>query len=157
MKLMIAGIVALTTATASPAATCLTSDRLAAARIAEFNAAMMVTTLRCSLINVDIKTSYDSFIVGYKDRLQGADEKLKKHFASAGGDGQKNYHAFYTAIGNRYGASKTDGAQCALFAAVANELAKAGASDEVLDKYAAALVPNPAIGGERCAELAGKP
>ncbi|MET0363959.1 MAG: hypothetical protein ABW169_04840 [Sphingobium sp.] len=149
---------ALTTASAGQAATCWNGERLAAARIAEFNTAMMVTTLRCSLINIDIRASYDAFIVNYKSRLQGADDTLKRQFEEPqGGAGEKNYHQFYTQIGNRYGAAKTDSAQCALFSAVAAELARAGRNDETLDKYAFALVPNPAISGERCAEIALRP
>ncbi len=157
VKYWIAGVAALTMTTASPAASCWNMERIAAARVAEFNAAMMVTTLRCSLISIDIKPSYEAFIVNYKKRLQGADDKLKRHFLDQGANGEKNYHQFYTQIGNHYGAAKTDTAQCALFAAVATELARSGDNEEVLDKYASALVPNPSVTGERCAELASKP
>ncbi|HEX7874713.1 MAG TPA: hypothetical protein VF475_17510 [Sphingobium sp.] len=150
--------IALTTASAGQATSCWNGERLAAARVAEFNTAMMVTTLRCSLINIDIKASYDAFIVNYKTRLQGADNALKRQFDEPqGGAGEKNYHQFYTQIGNRYGAAKTDSVQCALFSAVAAELAKSGSNDEMLDKYAFALVPNPAVSGERCAEMAARP
>jgi hypothetical protein len=155
--MLVAGVIALTTATASPAANCWNMERVAAARIAEFNAAMMVTTLQCDLISVDIKSSYESFIVNYKTRLQSADDRLKRHFKDDGAGGEKSYHQFYTQIGNRYGAAKTDSARCALFAAVATELARSGSNDEVLDKYASALVPDPAITGQRCAQIASKP
>ncbi len=157
VKASLACLAAMGMASASPAAGCWSSDRVAAARIAEFNAAMMVTTLRCSLISVDIKAGYEAFIVHYKKRLNDADDLLRKQFEEPGAGGEKSYHAFYTQIGNRYGAAKTDSAQCALFSAVATELANAGTNPEVLDKYAGALVPAPSITGERCAELASKP
>ena len=151
-------VIALTlaaTTMAAPARACWTREGVSAARVAEFNAAMMVTTMRCALIDVDIKASYEAFVVQYKKRLHNADDQLERHFRDKGGESQ--YRHFYTLIGNRYGGMLTNGGRCALFSAVASDLAKSGSSDEVLDKYALALVPNPSINDTQCPEIAAKP
>lgn len=155
LKSVATAITLAATAIATPAQACWTREGVSAARIAEFNAAMMVTTMRCSLIAVDIKASYEAFVVQYKKRLNKADDLLEQHFRDKGGVGK--YRHFYTLIGNRYGAMPTDGGRCALFSAVAADLAKSGSSDEALDKYALALIPNPGIDGTQCPEIAAKP
>lgn len=156
LKILIAATAAAALASAAPANACWNAEGLAAARLAEFNAAMMVTTLRCSLISIDMKANYEGFIVNHKKRLQSADDRLKDYFKQDAG-GEKAYHQFYTQIGNRYGAARTDSAQCALFSAVAAELSRSASEDAALEKYAVALVPNPSVTGDRCAVLASRP
>ena len=107
---------------ASAAMSCWDVHETAAAKIRDLQSRLMVATLRCRAIGIDVLTAYNDFVRINRSTLQQANGVIKAQFDRGYGlDGQHFYDRFTTAMANQYGADPTSGAVCEETAAVAAE------------------------------------
>jgi hypothetical protein len=105
---------------ASAAMACWDEHETAAAKIRDLQSRLMVATLRCRAIGIDVLTAYNDFVRINRSALQQANGVIKAQFDRGyGREGQRFYDSFTTAMANRYGAHATDGAVCEETATVA--------------------------------------
>ena len=107
---------------ASAAMACWNEHETAAAKIRDLQSRLMVATLRCRAIGVDVLTAYNDFVRINRSTLQQANGVIKAQFERGYGlEGRRFYDSFTTAMANQYGADATSGAVCEGTAAVAAE------------------------------------
>ena len=145
---------ALTLGVAMPAQAtmaCWNETQLAAAKVRDLQSRLMVASLRCAAMGVDITPAYNRFVVANRDTIQGANRILMAQFRSGyGGQAELHYDRFATALANAYGDDATDRTICADTATIAEEAAAAGGNVDALvaleDRFGFA----PALPGGRC-------
>ena len=107
---------------ASAAMACWDEHETAAAKIRDLQSRLMVATLRCRAIGIDVLTAYNDFVRINRSTLQEANGVIRAQFDRGyGREGQRFYDSFTTAMANRYGADSTSGEVCEETAAVAAE------------------------------------
>jgi hypothetical protein len=107
---------------ASAAMACWDKHETAAANIRDLQSRLMVATLRCRAMGIDVLTAYNDFVRINRSTLQEANGVIKAQFERGyGRDGQRFYDSFTTAMANHYGADATSDAVCEETAAVAAE------------------------------------
>lgn len=107
---------------ASAAMSCWDQHETAAAKIRDLQSRLMVATLRCRAIGIDVLTAYNDFVRINRSTLQEANGVIKAQFDRGyGREGQRFYDSFTTAMANHYGADATSGAVCEETAAIAAE------------------------------------
>ncbi len=131
--------------------TCWNETQLAAAKVRDLQSRLMVATLRCAAMGVDIAPAYNRFVVANRDTIQGANRIIMAQFRSGfGGQAQLHYDRFATALANAYGDDATDRTICADTATIAEEAAAAAGNVDALvaleDRFGFA----PALPGGRC-------
>ena len=136
---------------AQAAMSCWNETQLAAAKVRDLQSRLMVASLRCSAMGVDITPAYNRFVVANRDTIQGANRIIMAQFRSGyGGQAQLHYDRFATALANAYGDDATDRTICADTAFVADEAAAAAGNVDALvaleDRFGFA----PALPGGRC-------
>jgi|GEM_PF-2946362 len=151
------GLVPLAAMAATPAqsaSTCWDNEAVGAARVMEFQIAMMIATLRCTALNLDLEGDFKRFAESNKIVLKDADLRLKKQFGGTGRVSHASYQNFQTTVSNRHSYRDPTVQTCTLFRDVAAELGKADTSAATLTSFANALIPEPWIEGDRCVQTA---
>lgn len=115
-------------------AACWNEQEVSAGTIRDFQSMLMVATLRCQVMHVDITGDYNRFLGANKATIQTMNERLKVHFIKAAGpvEGQRHYDAFATGLANAYGARQGKADMCATVAALQREAAMMAGSEEGL-------------------------
>jgi hypothetical protein len=111
---------------ASAAMACWDEHETAAAKIRDLQSRLMVATLRCRALGIDVLTAYNDFVRINRTTLQQANGVIKAQFDRGyGQEGQRSYDSFITAMANGYGGDATSDAVCEETAAIAAEAALA--------------------------------
>lgn len=111
---------------ANAAMGCWNPTQVAAAKVRDLQSRLMVATLRCQAMGVDVSSAYNRFVGANRATIQGANAVLLAQFRSGfGGEAQAHYDRFATALANFYGADATDHEVCAGTGALAEEAAAA--------------------------------
>ncbi len=107
---------------ASAAMSCWDVHETAAAKIRDLQSRLMVATLRCRAMGIDVLTAYNDFVRINRSTLQEANGVIKAQFDQGyGREGTRFYDSFTTAMANHYGADATSDTVCEDTAAVAAE------------------------------------
>ncbi|HEY0413834.1 MAG TPA: hypothetical protein VGD66_11910 [Allosphingosinicella sp.] len=141
-------------ATAQPAQaamSCWNAEGAAAAQLRDLQSRLMVATLRCRAIGVDVLTAYNDFVRENRSTIQAANGVLKAQFVTGyGREGDAAYDRFATALANEYGGDATTGQLCDDTAAAAEEAAAAGGDVTKLLAIAGRFGPAPDLPGGQC-------
>lgn len=136
---------------ANAAMSCWNESESAAAKIRDLQSRLMVATLRCRAMGIDVLTAYNDFVRINRSALQEANGVIKAQFDRGyGRDGQRFYDSFTTAMANQYGADATSGAVCQGTAAVAAEAVAAEGDLLRLADLADRTGPSLELPGGRC-------
>ena len=112
---------------------CWNQTQVAAAKVRDLQSRLMVATLRCSAMGVDVAAAYNRFLAANRETIRGANAVLMGQFESAyGRQAQVQYDRFATALANVYGDDATSGSVCAETAVLAGEAAEAGGDIDAL-------------------------
>jgi hypothetical protein len=105
---------------------CWNETQLAAAKVRDLQSRLMVASLRCQAMGVNVIASYNNFIQANRATIQGANAVILAQFRSGyGSDAQTQYDRFTTALANLYGDDATSRDVCEETAAVAEDAAAA--------------------------------
>jgi hypothetical protein len=105
---------------------CWNPTQVAAAKVRDLQSRLMVATLRCQAMGVDVSGAYNRFVGANRTTIRGANAVLLAQFRSGyGGEAQTQYDRFATALANIYGDDATDQLICAGTGALAEEAAAA--------------------------------
>lgn len=131
---------------------CWDQTQAAAAKIRDLQSRLMVATLRCQAMGVDISPSYNAFVRTSRTTLQAANGAIKARFAASHGvaASQTQYDRFTTALANAYGGDATNAGICAANAAVAKEAAAANGDIGRLLTIVQRMGPSPSLPGGEC-------
>ena len=130
---------------------CWNETQVAAAKVRNLQSRLMVATLRCQGLGLDITGAYNRFVVANRTTIQGANNVIMAQFrAGVGRDAQRHYDSFATSLANAYGGDATDRAICAQTAMVADEAAGAGGDIDRLVALETRLGVMPALPGGQC-------
>ena len=113
-------------APAQAAMGCWNDSQVAAAKVRDLQSRLMVATLRCSAMGVDVAAAYNRFLAANRETIRGANAVLMSQFQTAHGrQAQVHYDRFTTALANIYGDDATSGTVCAETVVLAEEAAAA--------------------------------
>lgn len=136
---------------ANAAMGCWNQTQAAAAQVRDLQSRLMVATLRCSAMGVNVAPAYNRFLAANRATIQGANGVLMAAFrAGHGGEAQVQYDRFATALANIYGDDATTREVCAETEAVAEEAAAAAGDIRLLMTIAHRLGDSPALPGGQC-------
>jgi hypothetical protein len=136
---------------ASAAMSCWDEHETAAAKIRDLQSRLMVATLRCRAIGIDVLTAYNDFVRINRSTLQEANGVIKAQFDQGyGREGPRFYDSFTTAMANEYGADATSGEVCEETAAIAAEAALAEGDVGLLIDLADRTGRSPELPGGVC-------
>lgn len=154
LKTKIGLALATTLAIATPAQaamSCWNQTQVAAAQVRDLQSRLMVASLRCVAMGVDVTPAYNRFVRATRETLQGANGVIMAQFrAGHGSQAQLHYDRFTTALANAYGAGATTEAICAETAMLADEAAAAGSDIRRLVEIADRLGVAPSLPGGQC-------
>jgi hypothetical protein len=144
--LMIAGA-----APAQAATSCWNENAADAARVRDLQSRLMVTTLRCRAMGIDILQAYNEFVRANRPTIQQANATILAQFANGhGSEAQLHYDRFATSLANAYGADATDGEVCAQAAGLAAEAVAAQGDMRRLVEIEQRLGAAPELPGGLC-------
>ena len=124
--LVTAAILLATSMPADATLGCWNETQLAAAKVRDLQSRLMVASLRCQAMGVNVIASYNNFIQANRATIQGANAVILAQFRSGyGSDAQTQYDRFTTALANLYGDDATSRDVCEETAAVAEDAAAA--------------------------------
>ena len=130
---------------------CWNNEQAAAAKVRDLQSRLMVASLRCRAIGIDVLAPYNAFVSGNRTTLQAANTVLRAQFAAGyGAAGESAYDRFTTALANEYGADATTDAICAETADASLEAAEAAGDTRKLLAVAERLGPTPELPGGEC-------
>ncbi len=110
--------------TANAQAGCWNQTQVAAAKVRDLQSRLMVATLRCSAMGVNVAAAYNRFLAANRDTIRGANAVLMDQFqATHGRQAQAQYDSFTTAMANIYGDDSTSESVCAETVVLAEEAA----------------------------------
>jgi hypothetical protein len=136
---------------ANAAMSCWSHQEAAAARVRDLQSRLMVATMRCHAIGIDLTAVYNDFVRINRPTLQAANGLIKAQFAAGyGEDGETYYDRFATALANEYGDDPTTAEICAETAMAAVEAADAQGDVTSLLGLADRLGASPALPGGQC-------
>lgn len=142
---------ALTIAAPAAAADCWSGEQAAAARIRDLQSKLMVATMRCHAMGIDISAAYNGFVRANRPRLEAVNGRIKARFAAVwGGGGQFQYDRFTTSLANAYGADATSAELCNAFATASLEAEAVGGDEALLLNLADRLGASPRLPGGQC-------
>jgi len=142
---------ALTFAQPVQAASCWNQQEEAAAKIRDLQSRLMVSTLRCRAMGIDVLENYNEFVRANRSTIQAANGVIKAQFtANHGSQGQTQFDRFTTSMANEYGADPTNRSVCADAAAAASEAAAANGDLPRLLAVADRLGSAPKLPGGQC-------
>jgi hypothetical protein len=120
-------------ATAQAQAGCWNQTQVAAAKVRDLQSRLMVATLRCSAMGVNVAAAYNRFLAANRETIRGANAVLMNQFQAVHGrQAQVQYDRFTTALANIYGDDATSGPVCADTVVLAEEAAEAGGDVDTL-------------------------
>jgi hypothetical protein len=112
--------------TAKAQAGCWNPTQVAAAKIRDLQSRLMVATLRCSAMGVNVAAAYNRFLAANRETIRGANAVLMGQFEAVHGrQAQFHYDRFATSLANIYGDDATSRAVCAETVVLAEEAAEA--------------------------------
>lgn len=133
------------------AATCWNQQEEAAAKVRDLQSRLMVATMRCRAMGIDILQAYNEFVRTNRSTIQAANGVIKAQFMTAHGrEGQVFYDRFTTALANEYGADPTSSAICSETEDAAVEAAEANGDLVRLLMVAEHMGSEPHLPGGRC-------
>jgi len=119
--------------TAQAQAGCWNQTQVAAAKVRDLQSRLMVATLRCSAMGVDVASAYNRFLAANRETIRGANAVLMSQFQTLGGrQAQAQYDSFTTSLANIYGDDGTSPSVCAETEVLAGEAAEAGGDIDAL-------------------------
>jgi len=71
--------------TAQAQAGCWNQTQVAAAKVRDLQSRLMVATLRCSAMGVDVASAYNRFLAANRETIRGANAVLMSQFQTLGG------------------------------------------------------------------------
>jgi hypothetical protein len=105
---------------------CWNDTQLAAAKVRDLQSRLMVASLRCQAMGVDVTAAYNRFVQANMATIRGANGVIMGQFRTAyGSQAQTHYDRFATALANIYGDDATDPEICAETSVIADEAASA--------------------------------
>ena len=105
---------------------CWNETQLAAAKVRDLQSRLMVASLRCQAMGVDVVASYNRFVAANRTTIQDANAVILAAFRTGYGSGaQTQYDRFATSLANIYGDDATSQDVCADTAAIAEAAAAA--------------------------------
>ena len=105
---------------------CWNETQLAAAKVRDLQSRLMVASLRCQAMGVNVIASYNNFVQANRETIQGANAVILAQFRSGfGSDAQTQYDRFTTALANLYGDDATSRDVCEETALIAEDAASA--------------------------------
>lgn len=138
-------------ATANGQTGCWNTTQVAAAKVRDLQSRLMVATLRCSAMGVNVAAAYNRFLAANRDTIRGANAVLMGQFQTAHGrQAQVHYDRFTTALANIYGDDATSGTVCAETVVLAEEAAEARGDIDALIGIADRLGFIAALPGGQC-------
>ena len=130
---------------------CWNDTEVAAAQVRDLQSRLMVATLRCQAMGVNVTASYNRFIAANRTTIQNANGVILAAFREGhGSQAQLHYDRFATALANVYGDDATDAEVCAETAASAEEAAAAAGDIRTLITIAHRLGEAPQLPGGQC-------
>jgi hypothetical protein len=130
---------------------CWNETQVAAAKVRDLQSRLMVATLRCQAMGVNVSEAYNRFIAANRTTIQGANGVILAAFRSGhGGEAQTQYDRFATALANIYGDDATNQNVCAETAAAAEEAASAAGDIARLVTIADRFGAVPDLPGGQC-------
>ena len=149
---LVAGALMLCVPAAAQAQTgCWNQTQVAAAKVRDLQSRLMVATLRCSAMGVNVAEAYNRFLAANRETIRGANTVLMGQFQTAHGrQAQVHYDRFTTALANIYGDDATSDAVCAETVVLAEEAAEAGGDIDLLIGIADRLGFVAALPGGQC-------
>ena len=130
---------------------CWGPKQAAAAKLRDLQSRLMVATMRCRAMGVDVLAAYNDFVRINRDTIQAANGVIKAQFEEGhGAEGLNQYDHFTTALANEYGDDPTDAAVCEETAVVAEEAASAEGDVMTLLALADRMGPAPSLPGGEC-------
>ena len=136
---------------AQAAMSCWGEQEKAAAKIRDLQSRLMVATMRCRAMGVDVLAAYNDFVRVNRSTIQAANGVIKAQFqAGHGAEGETFYDRFTTALANEYGDDPTNGEICDQTAEVASEAASAQGDVTRLLDLADRLGASPSLPGGVC-------
>jgi hypothetical protein len=130
---------------------CWNETQVAAAKVRDLQSRLMVATLRCQAMGVNVADAYNRFVTANRATIQGANGVLMAQFRTGyGGQAQSQYDRFATSLANIYGDDATDAGVCADTAATAQEAAAANGDIAQLVAIADRFGEVPELEGGQC-------
>ena len=130
---------------------CWGQKQAAAAKLRDLQSRLMVATMRCQAMGVDVLAAYNGFVRTNRTTIQDANGVIKAQFvAGYGSDGMNQYDRFTTALANGYGGDQTDFGVCVETAQVAEEATAAQGDVSLLLALADRTGPPPSLPGGEC-------
>jgi hypothetical protein len=119
--------------TAFAQAGCWDQTQVAAAKVRDLQSRLMVATLRCSAMGVNVAPAYNRFLAANRATIRDANAVLMSQFqATHGRLAQVQYDRFTTAMANIYGDDATSRSVCAETVVLAGEAAEAAGDIDAL-------------------------
>jgi hypothetical protein len=136
---------------AQAAMACWGPQQAAAAKLRDLQSKLMVATMRCQAMGLDVLGAYNDFVRVNRTTIQAANGVIRAQFAAGhGAEGEDYYDRFTTALANEYGDDPTDDAVCEATAGIAAEAAAAQGDVTMLLDLADRLGPTPQLPGGEC-------
>lgn len=130
---------------------CWNETQVAAAKVRDLQSRLMVATLRCSAMGLNVAPAYNRFVNANRTTIQSANGVILAQFrAGVGAAAQVHYDRFATALANIYGDDATNQNVCAETAMLADEAANAGGDIHQLVSIADRFGQTPELPGGRC-------
>ena len=130
---------------------CWNQTQVAAAKVRDLQSRLMVATLRCSAMGVNVAAAYNRFLAANRETIRGANSVLMSQFQTVHGrQAQLHYDRFTTALANIYGDDATSDQVCAETEMLAGEAADAQGDIDVLTGIADRLGFVAALPGGQC-------
>jgi hypothetical protein len=130
---------------------CWNPKQVAAAKVRDLQSRLMVATMRCSAMGIDVLPAYNNFVRTNRSTIQAANGVIKQQFTSGfGARGQSEYDKFATALANAYGADPTNAAICRETAARASQAVAANGDINRLVQIVDAMGATPRLPGGEC-------
>lgn len=130
---------------------CWNTTQVAAAKVRDLQSRLMVATLRCSAMGVNVAAAYNRFLAANRETIRGANAVLMGQFQTVHGrQAQVHYDRFATALANIYGDDATSRTVCAETVVLAEEAAEAEGDIDLLIGIADRLGFIAALPGGQC-------
>lgn len=131
---------------------CWNAQQVSAVKVRDLQSRLMVASLRCRAMGIDVLPAYNSFVKGNKVAIQSANDTIKKQFAAGYGAkaGQAHYDRFTTSLANAYGGDATNRDVCNETREFAKEASDARGNSDMLVKVADRMGKTPSVPGGRC-------
>jgi hypothetical protein len=130
---------------------CWNSKHVAAAKVRDLQSRLMVATMRCRAMGIDVLPEYNDFVRTNRSTIQAANGVIKAQFnAGFGRRGQTEYDRFTTSLANAYGADATSVSICRETAAKARQAVATRGDINGLVAIVESMGPTPRLPGGVC-------